>query len=164
MQPVLQLTNVSVSFETPYGEVEAVRDVSWSLNSGEVLAIVGESGCGKTVMVQSIMKLLPKNSNLKQGEIVVDGEDITHYKERKMRKLRDNAFSMVFQDPMSSLNPTIPIGKQMVEAIKKHHKISTDEAKKRAKELMRMVEIDDVEERFHLQPHFFQEVCGSGAF
>ena len=155
MQPVLQLTNVSVSFETPYGEVEAVRDVSWSLNSGEVLAIVGESGCGKTVMVQSIMKLLPKNSNLKQGEIVVDGEDITHYKERKMRKLRANAFSMVFQDPMSSLNPTIPIGKQMVEAIKKHHKISTDEAKKRAKELMRMVEIDDVEERFHLQPHFF---------
>ena len=64
-------------------------------------------------------------------------------------------FSMVFQDPMSSLNPTIPIGKQMVEAIKKHHKISTDEAKKRAKKLMRMVEIDDVEERFHLQPHFF---------
>jgi len=155
MQPVLQLTNVSVSFETPYGEVEAVRDVSWSLNSGEVLAIVGESGCGKTVMVQSIMKLLPKNSKLKQGEIVVDGQDITHYKERKMRKLRANAFSMVFQDPMSSLNPTIPIGKQMVEAIKKHHKISTDEAKKRAKELMRMVEIDDVEERFHLQPHFF---------
>ena len=155
MQPVLQLTNVSVSFETPYGEVEAVRDVSWSLNPGEVLAIVGESGCGKTVMVQSIMKLLPKNSKLKQGEIVVDGQDITHYKERKMRKLRANAFSMVFQDPMSSLNPTIPIGKQMVEAIKKHHKISTDEAKKRAKKLMRMVEIDDVEERFHLQPHFF---------
>lgn len=87
MQPVLQLTNVSVSFETPYGEVEAVRDVSWSLNSGEVLAIVGESGCGKTVMVQSIMKLLPKNSNLKQGEIVVDGEDITHYKERKNAKI-----------------------------------------------------------------------------
>lgn len=118
MQPVLQLTNVSVSFETPYGEVEAVRDVSWSLNSGEVLAIVGESGCGKTVMVQSIMKLLPKNSKLKQGEIVVDGQDITHYKERKMRKLRANAFSMVFQDPMSSLNPTIPIGKQMVEPSK----------------------------------------------
>lgn len=68
------------------------------------------------------MKLLPKNSKLKQGEIVVDGQDITHYKERKMRKLRANAFSMVFQDPMSSLNPTIPIGKQMVEAIKKHIK------------------------------------------
>ncbi|MFQ9440425.1 MAG: ATP-binding cassette domain-containing protein [Acutalibacteraceae bacterium] len=67
MQPVLQLTNVSVSFETPYGEVEAVRDVSWSLNPGEVLAIVGESGCGKTVMVQSIMKLLPKNSKLSKG-------------------------------------------------------------------------------------------------
>lgn len=155
MQPVLQLSNVSVSFDTPYGEVEAVRDVSWSLNSGEVLAVVGESGCGKTVMVQSIMKLLPKNSKLKQGKIVVDGVDITHYKERQMRKIRANAFSMVFQDPMTSLNPTIPIGKQMVEAIKKHNKISTDEAKNRAKELMRLVEIDDVEERFHLQPHFF---------
>ena len=83
-----------------------------------------------------------------------------------MRKLRANAFSMVFQDPMSSLNPTIPIGKQMVEAIKKHHKIPAQTRGKKAckKKLMRMVEIDDVEERFHLQPHFFQEVCGSGAF
>ncbi len=155
MQPVLELSNVSVSFDTPYGEVEAVREVSWSLNPGEVLAIVGESGCGKTVMVQSIMKLLPSNSKIKSGKILVDGEDITRYKERQMRKLRANAFSMVFQDPMTSLNPTIPIGKQMVEAIKKHKKISTEEAKQKALELMRLVEIDDAEQRFHLQPHYF---------
>ncbi len=82
-----------------------------------------------------------------------------------MRKLRANAFSMVFQDPMSSLNPTIPIGKQMVEAIKKHHKISTDEGKKACKKkLMRMVEIDDVEERFHLQPHFFRRYAAAVRF
>ena len=143
MQPVLQLTNVSVSFETPYGEVEAVRDVSWSLNPGEVLAIVGESGCGKTVMVQSIMKLLPKNSKLKQGEIVVDGQDITHYKERKMRKLRANAFSMVFQDPMSSLNPTIPIGKQMVEVIRQHRPLSRREAQQKAITLLEEMQIPD---------------------
>ena len=155
MQPVLELSNVSVSFDTPFGEVEAVRDVSWSLNSGEVLAIVGESGCGKTVMVQSVMKLLPKNSRLKSGTITVDGEDISNYKERQMRKLRSSVFSMVSQDPMTSLNPTIPIGKQMIEAIKKHQKISTADAKTKALELMRMVEIDDVEERFKLQPHYF---------
>lgn len=155
MQPVLELKNVSVSFDTPYGEVEAVRDVSWSLNRGEVLAVVGESGCGKTVMVQSVMKLLPKNARMKQGQIIVGGEDITGYKERQMRKLRSSVFSMVFQDPMTSLNPTIPIGKQIVEAIKMHRKIRTEEAENRAKELMRMVKIEDVEQRFHLQPHYF---------
>jgi len=155
MQPVLELKNLSVSFDTPYGEVEAVRDVSWSLNRGEVLAVVGESGCGKTVMVQSVMKLLPKNSRVKQGQIIVGGKDITGYNESQMRKLRSSVFSMVFQDPMTSLNPTIPIGKQIVEAIRMHRKIRTEEAENRAKELMRMVKIEDVEQRFHLQPHYF---------
>ncbi len=155
MQPVLELQNVSVSFDTPYGEVEAVRDVSWSLNPGEVLAVVGESGCGKTVMVQSVMKLLPKNCRYKAGTITVGGVDISNYRERQMRRLRSSAFSMVSQDPMTSLNPTIPIGKQMVEAIKKHQKISTADAKAKALELMRMVEIQDAEERFSLQPHYF---------
>jgi oligopeptide transport system ATP-binding protein len=155
MNPILKLSNVSISFDTPYGEVEAVRDVSWDLYPGEVLAVVGESGCGKTVMVQSIMKLLPKNSCYKKGSIVLDGTDITHIRERQMRKIRASACSMVFQDPMTSLNPTIPIGKQMVEAIRKHQKISTQAAEQRAKELMELVEIDHVEERFRLQPHFF---------
>lgn len=155
MQPVLDISNLSVSFDTPRGEVEAVRDVSWQLNQGEVLAIVGESGCGKTVMIQSIMKLLPSNSRIKQGEIKVAGENITGYNEKEMRRLRSSAFSMVFQDPMTSLNPTIPIGKQMVEAIREHKKISAKEAKEKALELMRLVEIDNPEERFFLQPHFF---------
>ncbi|UWP58263.1 ABC transporter ATP-binding protein [Ruminococcus gauvreauii] len=155
MQPVLQVSNLSVSFDTPRGEVEAVRDVSWQLDAGEVLAVVGESGCGKTVMVQSIMKLLPENSKIRQGKILVSGEDITGYGEKQMRRLRSSEFSMVFQDPMTSLNPTIPIGKQMVEAIRKHRKISREEAKGIAVDLMRLVKIDDAKERFYLQPHYF---------
>lgn len=155
MKPVLEVNHLSVSFDTPLGELEAVRDVSWKLAPGEVLAVVGESGCGKTVMVQSIMKLLPPTAKYKAGRILVEGEDLVPYPERKMRRLRANAFSMVFQDPMTSLNPTIPIGKQMVQAICRHRKISREEAREKAMELMRMVEIEEVEERFRLQPHFF---------
>lgn len=155
MQPVLQLKNLSVSFDTPNGEVEAVRDVSLSLNKGEILAIVGESGCGKTVMSQSVMKLLPKSSRIKQGRIIVDGSDITAYKEKQMRKLRGGVMSMVFQDPMTTLNPTIPIGKQITESILKHNKVSREQATKRAFEMLDLVGIENPKERIALQPHFF---------
>ncbi|MBI4857706.1 MAG: ABC transporter ATP-binding protein [Acetobacterium woodii] len=154
-EPMLQLKNLSVSFDTKNGEVEAVRDVSLTLNKGEILAIVGESGCGKTVMSQSVLKLLPKTSRIKQGRIIVDGEDITDYKEKEMRKLRGGVLSMVFQDPMTTLNPTIPIGKQITESIMKHNKISKEEAKKRGVEMLNLVGINQPEEMFALQPHFF---------
>ncbi|AFA46836.1 ABC transporter ATP-binding protein [Acetobacterium woodii] len=154
-EPMLQLKNLSVSFDTKNGEVEAVRDVSLSLNKGEILAIVGESGCGKTVMSQSVLKLLPKTSRIKQGRIIVDGEDITDYKEKDMRKLRGGVLSMVFQDPMTTLNPTIPIGKQITESIIKHNKVSKEEAKKRGIEMLNLVGINKPEEMFSLQPHFF---------
>lgn len=154
-EPMLQLKNLSVSFDTKNGEVEAVRDVSLSLNKGEILAIVGESGCGKTVMSQSILKLLPKTSRIKQGRIIVDGEDITDYQEKDMRKLRGGVLSMVFQDPMTTLNPTIPIGKQITESIIKHNKVSKEEAKKRGIEMLNLVGINKPEEMFSLQPHFF---------
>lgn len=154
-EPILELKNLSVSFDTKGGEVEAVRDVSLSLNKGEILAIVGESGCGKTVMSQSVLKLLPKTSRIKQGRIIVDGEDITDYKEKEMRKLRGGVLSMVFQDPMTTLNPTIPIGKQITEAILKHNKISKEDAKKRGVEMLNLVGINRPEEMFTLQPHFF---------
>lgn len=154
-KPVLQLLNLSVSFDTPQGEVEAVRDVSLSLNKGEILAIVGESGCGKTVMSQSVLKLLPKTSRIKQGQIIVDGEDITHYKEKQIRKLRGSVLSMVFQDPMTTLNPTIPIGKQITEAVLKHEKVPKAQARKRAIEMLNLVGINDPEHMFSLQPHFF---------
>ena len=155
MEPILQLKNLSISFDTPNGEVEAVRDVNLSLQKGEILAIVGESGCGKTVLSQSVLKLLPKTSRIKDGQIIVDGEDITNYKEKKMRNLRGSVLSMVFQDPMTTLNPTIPIGKQITESILKHNKVSREEAKRRAIEMLDLVGIDHPVYRFALQPHFF---------
>lgn len=155
MEPILQLKNLSISFDSPSGEIEAVRDVNLSLQKGEILAIVGESGCGKTVMSQSVLKLLPKTSRIKAGQIIVDGEDITHYKEKKMRNLRGSVLSMVFQDPMTTLNPTIPIGKQITESILKHNKVTKEEAKRRAIEMLNLVGIKDPEYRYALQPHFF---------
>lgn len=152
---LLDLDHLSVSFDTKKGEVQAVRDVSLHINQGEILAIVGESGCGKTVMSQSIMKLLPKSARIKSGSILLDGEDITNYSDKQMRQIRGNVVSMVFQDPMTTLNPTIPIGKQITEAILKHKKVSKEEAKKRAIELLDLVGIEDAINRYYLQPHFF---------
>ncbi|EGW40938.1 ABC transporter ATP-binding protein [Desulfosporosinus sp. OT] len=154
-EPVLQLNNLSVSFDTSSGEVEAVRDISLSLNKGEILAVVGESGCGKTVMSQSVLKLLPKTSRIKQGRIIVDGEDITDYTEKQMRRLRGSVLSMVFQDPMTTLNPTIPIGKQITESISKHTRVSREQARQRALEMLNLVGIENPEQMFALQPHFF---------
>ena len=152
---LLEFQNLSVSFDTPRGEVQAVRDVSLKLKKGEILCIVGESGCGKTMLCKSAMKLIPKNAGIKSGRVIVCGQDITDFKEKKMRKLRGSMFSMVFQDPMTTLNPTIPIGKQITEAIKKHEKVSSEEARERAIEMLTMVGIADADKRFGLQPHFF---------
>lgn len=155
MGTVLEVKDYSLRFETPEGEVQAVRDVSFSLQSGEVLALVGESGCGKTVLCKSLMKLLPRNAKVKNGSVTLCGENITGYSERRMRPLRGKEIAMVFQDPMTTLNPTVPIGKQITEAIRKHEKVSRETAKKRALELLQLVEIGYPEERFHMQPHFF---------
>ena len=97
MEHILQLKNLSISFDTPKGEVEAVRGVNLSLQKGEILAIVGESGCGKTVLSQSVLKLLPKTSRMKNGQIIVDGEDITHFKEKKMRSQEDPFYQWCFR-------------------------------------------------------------------
>lgn len=155
METVLEIKNLSVSFDTKKGEVEAVRDVSFSVKKGEVLAIVGESGCGKTVMSQSVLKLLPRNSRIKSGQILVEGTDITNYKEKEMQRLRGTTLSMVFQDPMMTLNPTIPVGVQITEAILQHEKVSREEAKQRAIEMLQMVGIEDAAQRYRLQPHYF---------
>lgn len=155
MEAVLELKNVSVSFDTKRGEVQAVRNVSFSLKKGEILAVVGESGCGKTVMSQSVLKLLPGNAKIKSGQILVEGEDITKYKEKEMRRLRGTTLSMVFQDPMMTLNPTMPVGVQITEAILQHEKISRQEAKKRAVEMLKLVGIEEAEQRYQLQPHHF---------
>ena len=148
MEKILEVKNLSVSFDSPKGEVQAVRDVSFSLKKGEVLAIVGESGCGKSVLCKSIMKLLPKSARIKGGSILVNGADITGYKERDMAKIRGKVFSMIFQDPMTSLNPTIKIGEQIAEAILIHHRKKTkDQVYKKVIELMELVGIERPQER-----------------
>lgn len=156
MSALLEIQNLSISFFTPKGEIQAVRDVSFSLKPGEVLAVVGESGCGKSVMCKGIMRLLCSSAKIKTGSIFVNGVDITHYKERDMHKLRGKLFSMIFQDPMTSLNPTMTIGSQIAEAVKVHQpKISQKDLDQRVIELMTLVGIDHPKERKKLYPYHF---------
>ena len=156
MPELLEIKNLSVSFDTPAGELQAVRDVSLSLKQGEVLAIVGESGCGKSVLCKSVMKLLGANARIRNGSIRVDGADITHYRGRDMERLRGKLFSMVFQDPMTSLNPTIPIGGQIAEAVRIHNPgLSKAGVRRRVIELMELVGIEAPESRYGLYPHSF---------
>lgn len=156
MEDLLQVKNLSVSFDSAAGEVQAVRDVSFSLKKGEVLAIVGESGCGKSVLCKSIMKLLPASAKIKKGNILIHGTDITSYREQDMQKIRGKVFSMIFQDPMTSLNPTIKIGQQIAEAVLVHDKKKTKEqVYQRVIELMELVGIEHPHERYHLYPYNF---------
>ncbi len=156
MEKLLEIKNLSVSFDSAAGEVQAVRDVSFSLNKGEVLAIVGESGCGKSVLCKSIMKLLPASAKIKSGSILLQGQDITNYKEVQMQKIRGRVFSMIFQDPMTSLNPTIKIGQQIAEAILVHNRnMPKQQVYQRVIELMELVGIERPQERYHLYPYDF---------
>ena len=156
MRELLKTEHLSVSFFTKSGEVEAVRDVSLTVEEGEVLAIVGESGCGKSALCKSIMKLLPKTAKIKSGKILADGIDITDYTERNMSRLRGELFSMIFQDPMTSLNPTMTIGKQIEEAVRIHNKkMPKKQVKEKVLELMQLVEIDEPEVRISQYPHEF---------
>ncbi len=156
MENLLEVKHLSVSFDSPAGEVQAVRNVSFSLKRGEVLAIVGESGCGKSVLCKSIMKLLPASARIKSGSISIAGTDITNYRERDMQKLRGKVFSMIFQDPMTSLNPTIKVGQQIAEAVLVHDKKKTrEQVYQRVIELMELVGIEHPKERYQLYPYNF---------
>ncbi len=156
MSEILKIDNLSLSYMTASGEVEAVRGVSLDLKKGEVLAIVGESGCGKSALCKTIMKLLPSNAIVKSGSVFVEGTELLDVKEREMCKLRGKLFSMVFQDPMTSLNPTMTIGMQIAEAVAVHHKkMSREEIEARVYELMELVGIDHAKERSKLYPYNF---------
>jgi oligopeptide transport system ATP-binding protein len=154
MGHLLEVEHLKVSFPIYGGEVQAVRDVSFYVDQGEVVAIVGESGSGKSVTVQTIMGLIPRK-NIKDGKIVFNGREITHLSKKEMRKLKGAEIGIVFQDPMTSLNPTMKIGKQIAEGIRKHQKLSNVEAKQKAIELLRLVGIPNAEERYHQYPHEF---------
>ncbi len=156
MADVLKIENLHVSFDTYAGEVHAVRGVSLHVNEGEVLAIVGESGCGKSVTAQTIMKLNPMPpARIKEGSIDLCGEDIVAASEKKMQDIRGRLVSMIFQDPMTCLNPTMKVGKQLTEAICQHRKLSKEEAKKEAVRLLEMVQIPNAAERAEQYPHEF---------
>ena len=156
MEDLLRVEHLSVGIQSHMGKVQAVRDVSFSLRPGEVLAIVGESGCGKSMLCKAIMKLLPKSAKIEAGKILANGADITDYSEKDMQKLRGKLFSFVFQDPMTALNPTIPIGKQIAEAIRIHEpKLPQEEVYRRVLHLMELVGIQSPEERYKLYPYNF---------
>ena len=156
MADVLKIENLHVSFYTYAGEVHAVRGVSLHVGEGEVLAVVGESGCGKSVTAQTIMKLNPMPpARIKEGSINLCGEDIVAANEKKMQDIRGRLVSMIFQDPMTCLNPTMKVGKQLTEAICQHRKLSKDEAKKEAVRLLEMVQIPNAAERAEQYPHEF---------
>ncbi len=156
MSELLRVENLSVSFDTPRGEIQALRDVSFSLKAGEVLAVVGESGCGKSVLCKTIMKLLPGIARIKNGSVWLEGVDITGYRERDMRRLRGKVFSMVFQDPMTSLNPAMTIGAQIGEAVRIHNRGKTKgEIRRRVLELMELVGIPHAQERYAQYPYHF---------
>ncbi|MDR1178189.1 MAG: ABC transporter ATP-binding protein [Spirochaetaceae bacterium] len=151
----LEVKNLSVSFSHPEGRILAVRGVSFSLAPGETLAVVGESGSGKTVTCRALMTLLPKNASIDSGEILLDGKNILALSRRDKRYLRGRDIAMVFQDPMTSLDPTMRIGLQIEEAVKQHAKISRSEAKKRTGELLSLVGIQEPEKRSRQYPHEF---------
>lgn len=156
MDTILELKDLAVSFETFGGEVEAVRGVNLHLEKGETLAIVGESGSGKSVTAQSIMQLIPKPpGKFAGGSILFNGEDLIQKSESQMEHIRGKDISMIFQDPMTSLNPTMTIGRQISEGLIKHQKYSTQQAKKRVVELLRLVDIPNPEARMKQYPHQF---------
>lgn len=155
-EKVLEVKDLQISFDTYVGEVQAVRGISFDVHKGEVVAIVGESGSGKSVTSQGIMKLLPTPpARYKSGTILLEGEDITNYSKKKMEKIKGSKMAMIFQDPMSSLNPTMKVGKQIEEGIKKHTKLSKIEIHSRVIELLEMVGIPSPEARSEQYPHEF---------
>ncbi|MGG1103572.1 oligopeptide ABC transporter ATP-binding protein OppD [Bacillus subtilis] len=153
---LLEVKDLAISFKTYGGEVQAIRGVNFHLDKGETLAIVGESGSGKSVTSQAIMKLIPMPPGyFKRGEILFEGKDLVPLSEKEMQNVRGKEIGMIFQDPMTSLNPTMKVGKQITEVLFKHEKISKEAAKKRAVELLELVGIPMPEKRVNQFPHEF---------
>ncbi|MFD1464915.1 ABC transporter ATP-binding protein [Lapidilactobacillus mulanensis] len=155
MEKILDVKNLKINFSTFAGQVQAIRDVSFHLNKGETLAIVGESGSGKSVTVRSIMALLANNAHIDGGEIDFKGQDILKMSPREIEKIRGNDISMIFQDPMTSLDPTMPIGKQVAEPLLIHGSMNHANAMARAEEVLKLVGIDNAKNRMKDYPHQF---------
>ena len=156
MPPLLEVTDLETHFKTEDGLVKAVNRISFSVDKGETLGIVGESGSGKSVTSLSVMRLVPNPpGKIVGGKILFDGEDLLSYDEEEMRKIRGKNIAMIFQDPMTSLNPVLTIGRQITESIELHLKLTGKEARRRAAELLALVGIPSPEKRLDDYPHQF---------
>ncbi|MBW5468309.1 ATP-binding cassette domain-containing protein [Brevibacillus formosus] len=155
-QHLLTIDNLRVNFKTYGGEVQAVRGVSFYVDKGETVAIVGESGCGKSVTAQAIMGLIPNPpGKIVGGKVVFEGAEISHLSKKELQGIRGTQIGMVFQDPMTALNPTMKVGTQIVEGFVRSHQVSREEARKRAVEMLSLVGIPDPEKRIDQYPHQF---------
>ncbi len=153
MSILLQVKGLTTHFHLPHGTLKAVDGFDFSLDSGEILAIVGESGCGKSVTAYSIMRLIMPPGRIESGEILFEGEDLLRLSERRMQELRGNRISMIFQEPMTSLNPVLTVGKQITEGLILHRRLSGEEARLEGIALLRKVGIPSPAARFNDYPH-----------
>jgi len=154
-ETILSVKNLQVSFQTFDGKVQAVRGIDFDLKNGETLAIVGESGSGKSVTTRSIMQLLSANALIENGEIIFEQENILEKSESEMQQIRGKKIAMIFQDPMTSLDPTMKVGMQVAESMIKHLKLSKKEALQQGVHLLEQVGIPHAEKRVNDYPHQF---------
>ena len=156
-KPILEVNNLRVSYHTYAGEVKSVRGVTFSLNKGEALAIVGESGCGKSVTAKSIMGLIkaPQGEIKKDSEILYNGTNILNYDKKQWKNYKGGECAIIFQDALASLNPTMRVGKQIMENLMGHKNMTKKEAQKEAIEMLRLVGIPEPEKRVRQYPHEF---------
>lgn len=156
MKPLLKVNNLKICFHTYLGKVEAVRGISFEIMPGETVGIVGESGCGKSVTAQALLRLIPTPpGEIESGEIFFQEKELLNAPKKFMKQIRGKEIGMIFQDPMTSLNPTMRIGKQIMEGLCRHQKLPKQEAHKRALELLQLVEISNPEKRITQYPHEF---------
>ena len=151
--PLLQVKNLHTSFFTDAGEVKAVNGISYNLDAGKVLGIVGESGSGKSVSAYSVLRILTDTGRVTEGEVLFKGENILKYSEQQMQKFRGSRISIIFQDPMTCLNPTFSIGSQLREAIRIHTDRNKEEIQARALEMLQLVGVNEPEKRLKQYPH-----------